>query len=355
VRARDRADGRARLARVLRQVFGARASEYERRVTALPGDVTLPRLGLSEREHDRLAGRVDEVVHCAASVAFTLPAAQARAINVEGTARVQELARRAAARGRLRRFVHVSTAYVAGTHQGEFREDDLDVGQDFHNSYEGSKHEAERLVHEGAEGVPTVIARPSIVVGERDTGWTSAFNVLYWPLRAYSRGLYEVVPAAPAGRVDIVPVDYVADGILALLDRPVGGAAAETFHLTAGDRAATIAELMELATDYFEREPPAVVAPGDLEQALQERELSSKQEAVIEGTAPYFPYLTVQSRFDDRRARRALEPAGLRPPAIHEYFRRLMDFATAARWGKRPIDRPAAARAATRPAGPAAS
>jgi nucleoside-diphosphate-sugar epimerase len=148
--------------------------------------------------------------------------------------------------------------------------------------------------------------------------------------------------------VDVVPVDYVADGIVALLDRPGNGAAVETFHLTAGDRAATIGELMELATAYFEREPPDVVAPGDLEQALQERDLSSEQEAVIEGSAPFFPYLTVQSRFDDRRARRALDPAGLRPPAIHEYFRRLMDFATAARWGKRPIDRPAAARAARR-------
>src|SRR5206468_4988398 len=122
----------------------------------------------------------------------------------------------------------------------------------------------------------------------------------------------------------------------------------ETFHLTAGDRAATIAELMDLAAGYFQRELPQVVAPGDLRQALEERELSDEQEAVIEGSAPYFPYLAVQSRFDDRRARRALEPAGLRPPAIRDYFRRLMDFATVAGWGKRPIDRPAAARAVVR-------
>jgi thioester reductase-like protein len=355
VRAGDYSEAGSRLAKVLLQVFGARASEFQTRVAAIPGDVTLPWLGQGERGHEWLAGQVDEVLHCAASVAFTLPAPEARAINVAGTARVQRLARRAADLGGLRRFVHVSTAYVAGTHEGEFREEDLDVGQDFRNSYEQSKHEAEHLLHERAEGVPTVIARPSIVVGERDTGWTSAFNVLYWPLRAYSRGLYEVVPAAPAGRVDVVPVDYVADGLVALLDRPASGAPVETFHLTAGDRAATIAELMDLATAYFDREPPQVVAPGELEQALEERELSPQQEAVIEGSAPYFPYLTIQSRFDDRRARRALDPAGLRPPAIGEYFRRLMDFATAAGWGKRPIDRPAAARAATRPAARAAT
>jgi thioester reductase-like protein len=352
VRARDQAEAWQRTARVLSQVSGQRALEYQHRITALPGDVTMPGLGLSEREC-ALAEQVDEIVHCAASVSFALPLEDARAINVTGTDRVLELAHRGAELGRLRRLVHVSTAYVAGTHEGEFGEDDLDVGQDFRNTYERSKHEAERRLHEDAHDLPSAIVRPSIVVGESGTGWTSSFNVLYWPLRAYSRGLYEVVPAAPDARVDVVPVDYVADAIVALLDRPAAGSAPETFHLAAGDRAATIGEVMDLATSYFRREPPDVVAPDDLAEALAQRDLSAQQEAVIEGSAPYFPYLSVRSRFDDRRARRALEPAGLRPPAIRDYFRRLMDFATAARWGKQPIDRPAAARAVGRRPHPA--
>ena len=49
------------------------------------------------------------------------------------------------------------------------------------------------------------IARPSIVVGESGTGWTPAFNVLYWPLRAFARGLFDTIPARPDGRVDVVP------------------------------------------------------------------------------------------------------------------------------------------------------
>ena len=48
-------------------------------------------------------------------------------------------------------------------------------------------------------------------MGESDSGWTPAFNVLYWPLQAFSRGLFKELPALPTGRVDIVPVDYVAD------------------------------------------------------------------------------------------------------------------------------------------------
>ena len=340
VRATDRAGAQARLRGVLGRLFGDDGAHVVR-VEALPGDVTAPALGLSGATAASLAERIGAVVHCAASVSFSQPLEEARAINAEGTRSVLDLTRLAAERGGLERLVHVSTAYVAGTHEGTFREADLDVGQGFRNSYERSKHEAERLVHDRAEGIPTSIARPSIIVGERETGWTAAFNVLYWPLRAFARGLYDVVPAVPSTHVDIVPVDYVADGILALLDRPAAPARPETFHLTAGRDATTIGEVMELATDYFDREPPRVVPPGQFDRALAGRRLSATQTAALEQSAPYFPYLTMSSRFDDREARRVLEPAGLRPPPIREYFDRLMDFATAAKWGKRRIDRAA--------------
>ena len=45
--------------------------------------------------------------------------------------------------------------------------------------------EAEQLVR-GRTGIPFTIMRPSIVVGDRNSGWTYAFNVLYWPLRAFA-------------------------------------------------------------------------------------------------------------------------------------------------------------------------
>ena len=153
------------------------------------------------------------IVHCAASVSFDLSLEQARAINVEGTRRMLELAGRAQELGVLERYAQVSTAYVAGTHAGRFSECDLDVGQSFHNSYEQSKFESEQLVR-SRPGLPFTILRPSIVVGDRHSGWTSAFNVLYWPLRALARGLFPAVPAIASAPVDVVSIDYVADGIL---------------------------------------------------------------------------------------------------------------------------------------------
>src|SRR5437899_1298015 len=82
-------------------------------------------------------------------------------------------ARRCRARGGLRRFTSISTAFVAGGHAGCISEDDLDVGQRFRNPYEQSKFEAERLVAHWRERLPVTVVRPSIVVGERDTGWTA--------------------------------------------------------------------------------------------------------------------------------------------------------------------------------------
>jgi hypothetical protein len=59
----------------------------------------------------------------------------------------------------------------------------------------------------------------------------------------------------------------------------------------------------------------------------------------------YAPYFTVRAPFDDRRARRLLEPQGVSAPAIDGSFERLMAFARATRWGRLPLSRPEAARA----------
>ncbi len=231
---------------------------YAGRVVAVRGDLTRPCLGL-RRGLDGLAERVSEVVHGAASVSFELGIEDARAINVEGTRRVIEFAERCHARGGLRRFSYISTAYVAGQHTGCFSEDDLDVGQSFRNSYEQSKFEAECLVARASEELPITVLRPSIIVGERDSGWTTSFNVLYWPLRAFARGAYAALPARVDAPVDVVPVDYVADAIFALSQAPEAENA--TFHLTAGSHASSVGELVDLATAFFERPPPRLIDP----------------------------------------------------------------------------------------------
>jgi thioester reductase-like protein len=316
VRASDDAAAEDRLYGVLGALYRD-PSRYRDRVRAVAGDVTSPGLGLEPTARTALAEEVGAVMHCAASIAFDLPLDEARAINVEGTREVIGFARECKALGRLERFVHVSTAYVSGKHEGTFRERQLDAGQEFRNTYEQTKWEAEHVVREAGDLAPC-IARPSIVMGESDTGWTPAFNVLYWPLRAFSRGLFDEIPGLPSAHVDIVPVDYVSDALVHLLDSGDEG----VFNLVSGRDAPLANEVIELACDRFDRPRPEVVRGGGPDEA-----------------AVYLPYFDMELVFDDARARAVLEPAGIRPPRLHEYFGRLMDYAEMVKWGKRSMTR----------------
>lgn len=334
VRARSDEAARARIDEVLSNLFGARGRHHAQRVHAVAADLVAPRLGLSARRAEELARRVGTVVHSAASVSFTMPLSEAREINVTGTERMLDFAEMACAHGGLDCYGHVSTAYVAGTHEGRFRERDLDVGQGFNNSYEQSKFEAEKLVRT-RDGLPFTVMRPSIIVGDRRSGWTAAFNVLYWPLRAFARGLFAAVPGVPSAPVDVVSVDYVADAIHALCAERRG--AGETYNLTAGESASTIGEIANIASRYFRRPPPKVLTPSEFGKL--EGEVSSQQRSALEGSQAYFPYFAIRTVFDDSRARAQLAPAGINVTPLGEYLERLLDFATRSRWGKRPIGR----------------
>ena len=281
------------------------------------GDVTAPGLGLGDRR-DEWAARTGAVMHCAASISFDLPLGEARAINVDGTARVLDFAVDAQARDGLERFLHVSTAYVAGRHEGTFRERQLDAGQTFRNTYEETKADAEQIVTLARELGPA-IARPSIVVGESDSGWTPAFNVLYWPLRAFSRGMFTRCPRSPTGtstssRSTTSPTRSCTSSAAARQASSTSSAGATRRRST---------ELVNLASDYFGKPHPKLVEP------IAPEHVGDDQGDV------FVPYFDMRVVFDDTRARAVLGPAGIEAPILRDYFGRLMEYAEAARWGKR--------------------
>src|SRR3954469_23722664 len=217
VRPTDEAEPVERLRGVIEELSGD-PDAFPGRWSAVAGDALVPELGIDSAWRRELAAEVDTVVHSAASVSFSLPLEESRRINVAGTRRVLEFAELCRDRGGIRRFAHVSTAHVAGDSPGRFGEDQLDVGQGFRNSYERSKFE--RLVRRCAYELPVQIFRPSIIVGEQSSGWTASFNVLYPPLKGFEAGAYPALPARHETPVDVVPVDYVADAIFELSERP---------------------------------------------------------------------------------------------------------------------------------------
>lgn len=339
VRARDDEQAQARLRATLAQVG---VEDPHGQVTAVRGDVALPRLGLGSRAWRSLAADVDGIVHAAATVSFALGLEESRATNVAGTRRVLELAESCERLGGLSNLSYVSTAYVAGRHHGVFAEDDLDVGQQFRNAYERSKFEAERLVRSRMDRVPTQVFRPSIVVGEHDTGWTPAFNVIYWPMRALARGAYSALPARRAAPVDVVSISYVADAIFELSQRP--GPAGRTYALAAGPHASTVGELLELSARALGRDVPRVIPPAVYRHAVHPllvRRADERRRGTLRSSEVFFPYFAMRQRFDVTRAAEALAPHGIAPWPLRDYFARLVDYALAADWGRRVQPRPA--------------
>jgi thioester reductase-like protein len=335
VRAEDDVRAADRLCATLETSCGD-GEAYADRVTAIAGDITAPRLGLGDRWGD-LAQRVGAIVHGAASVAFDLSLEESRRINVEGTRQMLDFA---AACPDLERFTYVSTAYVAGDRRGTVYEDDPGGGGRFRNAYERTKHEAECLVAARRDDIEITIVRPSIIVGDHRTGWTAAFNVLYAPLRAFEAGIIPVVPARRRSPVDVVPVDYVADAVHALAEAPE--AAGQTFHIVAGAQASTVGEIVDLAGERFSARQPRIVPPAVYRAVIGrivDKRAPANARRLLASNEVYFPYFEMRVRYDDARARAILEPRGITAAPLRSYFDRLMDYAQAARWGRREVAR----------------
>jgi long-chain acyl-CoA synthetase len=335
------ADDRAALARV-EALLGDGQPPRRAPLRALAADVTdFDPADLAARV--RAGGHdVDEIIHAAACVRFDQELDEARGVNVAGTARMLELAQRLHAEHPLRRYVQVSTAFVAGAHAGSFGERDRRIGQAFRNTYEQSKIEAEELVvgpAGAATGLPVQIVRPSIVVGDRESGWTAAFNVLYVPLRALVAGAVDAVPEHDTGLLDVVPVDYVAEGLLGLSDAPADG---RTYHLTAGRHAITVGELADLACRATGRKPPPRVSAETFAQTLS---ATAAGRVLAANLGDYLPYLDVRTTFDAAGAEAHLGPRGIRVTPVSDYLHRLIAFAQERRWGR--LRRPRGATSAS--------
>jgi long-chain acyl-CoA synthetase len=284
------------------------------RVEPLAGDVSAPRLGLTDLAYDAIAGRVTHIVHAAADLRIDAPAKELARTNVTGTANVIALARAASRDHRFERLLHVSTAYVAGTRRGRVAEDALDASAGFANAYERTKYEGERLARAARDEIPVTVVRPSMIVGDSTTGQVTTFNTFYVPLRLFMTGRLRIVPARGHVRVDIIPVDQVADGVARLVFAPA--AAGLTVHLTAPfETLPTVAELVQLVRRWAREHVglrlarPVFVPIAGLAPAIDRR---------------LAPYLGGPPRFDRTNADRLL---GAYVPDWREFLPRLLAYA----------------------------
>jgi thioester reductase-like protein len=330
VRSTHRETARERVDRQMLRAFGAEeASRYRDRVDVVNGDISLRGLGMDPDRIQSLQSRVDQVIHCAATIRFDLPLDVARRDNTEGTRNVLTFAEGIS---RLRRLEYVGTAFVAGQREGLVMEDELDIGQQYSNSYERTKMEAEALVREFARNHPAAIYRPSVVVGDSKTGETTSFQGFYQALlfyrQLYSKGIVLIVPADPNTPVDIVPIDYVIDAFFALMntEKSLG----RTFHLASGPgHTCTFDELMQMTADFTRVAPPRYIPRGAWEYVLRpffHTVVWGKRRDPLLKAEKYFPYAWMKFQFDKTNTNALLEGTGITTPHPRAYFVKLLEY-----------------------------
>jgi thioester reductase-like protein len=306
------------------------------RVQVFSGDVSLPLCGLEQAAYDRLSAETTRVIHSAATVRFDHTLDEARRINVGGTGNVLEFAARSKS---LKGFAYVGTAYVAGERSGLVLESELATGQQFRNTYEQTKSEAEAQVRSRLGSLPGVILRPSIIVGDSQTGVTSSFKMMYWPLKIYARGLWRTVPGFPDAVLDVVPVDFVAAAVARLVfDETAFGS---TVHLCAGPRgSATIEEVARRAAEFFKGPAPRYIDPklffATIRPLLFLLLWGRKRRVLVDGRA-YRDYFTMRMQFDTSNAEKLLGPVGIAPPPVLDYLDRLFTYCVASDWGRKTV------------------
>jgi thioester reductase-like protein len=326
-----------RVRHLLQRTIGSSDDRHLDRIVVVRGDASQPRFGIGEAQYHQLLADCRRIVHSAGLVRMNLPLEQARASAVGAAEQVVGLARTLHDSGRLEKVEFVSTVGVGGR-MTEVPEEWIEQPRGFHNTYEQAKAEAETLVHAGvSEGLPITVHRPSMVVGDSQTGRIASFQVFYH-LCEFLSGLrsWGIMPPFGDARLDTVPVDYVASGIVWSSGEPK--AIGKIMHFCSGLTAIPLVDLRRLVIGRFNafgiRTPTPRTIPTQLFSALLAvfGFISPPNVRRAIRTAPLFlNYLASRQTFLNPATSRLLARQILTLPAPSVYLTAVLDYYRARR------------------------
>jgi len=304
------------------------------RVQPVLGDLAKSKLGVSPAQLKSLAGKVKHFFHLAAIYDLAASAEAQIGPNVDGTRHAIECAEAIGAKT----FHHTSSIAVAGLYSGVFREDMFAEAEKLDHPYFRTKHEAEKVVREHCS-IPYRIYRPSMVIGHSKTGEIDKIDGPYYFFTLIKKLRSLLPPWMPTigiegGRMNMVPVDYVADAMDCIAHKP--GLDGGCFHLTdpAPRRIGEVLNLfaraghapqmsMRLDARMFSFIPaPVRMALGSLAPVKRFTGMVLKDLGIPSSVLGLVNYPT---RFDCRETERALKGSGIRVPDLESYAWRLWD------------------------------
>jgi len=290
------------------------------RVEILIGDICDMDLGLSSVEYRALTKDVTWIHHLAGIYFMGIDAETAWRVNVAGTKSVLDLARDA---HRLERVVHWSTAMVSGDRRGTFYEEDLDCGQRFHNDYERTKYEAERVVRAAMRELPITVLRPGIIVGDSRTGEIDKLDGPYYLMvliATNASGLRLPLLGRGEAPLHLVPIDYVVDAAWQVARSE--HAAGKTFHLV-DPAPLTARAVFEGVAEHAKTEKPRGHIPRPLARAVLRTPGLSR---LGRGPAAFVDVLDHPVHYDQTNTAQALAGTTIRCPSLTDYLPTLVRY-----------------------------
>jgi thioester reductase-like protein len=286
----------------------------------IEGDITLPDLGISPPQLERVRSQTTVLFHLAAIYDLAVQQGLARRVNVEGTRNVNQFARTLP---NLRRYHYVSTCYVAGLRTGVILETELRHEAGFRNFYEETKYLAELEVDALKAELPVTIHRPAVVCGDSQTGETAKYDGVYYLihyLRKSPRLLSLFNIGNPKVTLNLVPVDFVVEAMTALVKDE--SATGKTLQL-ADPNPLTTHELFESIARALVGRGSRVSLPSNLVRSSLSLGISSKITGLPQVGVPYF---FLNQTYDTALASELLLAHGIRCPSFPDYVGALVKY-----------------------------
>lgn len=284
------------------------------------GDITKRDLGLSKADQERIRAEASTVFHLAAIYDLAVSREVAQLVNVEGTQNVNDFAKSIT---KLRRYHYVSTCYVAGKRMGLIKEGELKHAAGFRNHYEESKHLAEKAVEALKSELPVTIHRPSVVCGDSRTGETAKYDGIYYLihyLRKWPAGLTLLNIGNSAVRLNLVPIDFVIDAMVALArDERASGATVQL----ADPAPLTTEQLFDEISKVIGGRRSVITIPRNLVYPTLMLPGAPRITDLPHSAVPYF---FLEQSYDTTRARDLLDPHGIVCPRFPDYVEALVKF-----------------------------
>jgi thioester reductase-like protein len=304
---------RSKFREAARQFVDGLPAEQKSRVTLLEGDAAAMDLGLSGAEFKRLAAEVDIIQHAAQVTYLAVDDKFAEAVNVRATREALELARAAS---HLRAFVHHSTAYISGDRRGLVLESELDVGQNPRNIVERTKLRAEKIVRAASRDVPTVVLRPTLIVGDSQTGDIDRLDgpyLLVLLMLTAPPDFAIPMPTEGNARLDMVPVDWVARAAVEIGRDP--RAIGKTFHLV-DPKPHTIKDVFDILARAAGRRSPRGFIPANVTRAILR---TPGLDRLAKSPRAFLDQLATSVQYSARNTEAILAGTDLRAPSFDDY------------------------------------